>query len=111
MENAGEKLVMEKFRKHGESARIAAAKKKAENEEKDRKMRERRKKEEEELMMVLNYDKSKQSCLEPKMDVILQQGKNFSCKVIILKILLLYHLVPNRILLWSKQILKTCSWP
>ena len=31
---------------------------------------------EEELMMVLNYDKSKQSCLEPKMDVILQQGKN-----------------------------------
>ena len=41
----------------------------------------------------------------------LQQGKNFSCKVIILKILLLYHLVPNRILLCSKQILKTCSWP
>ena len=30
-----------------------------------------KKEEEEELMMVLNYDKSKQSCLEPKMDVIL----------------------------------------
>ena len=60
--------------------------------------------------MVLNYDKSKQSCLESKMDVILQQGKNLSCKVIILKILLLYHLVPNRILLWSKLILKRCFW-
>lgn len=47
--DAAEKLVMEKFRKHGESARLEAAKKKAENEEIDRKRRERREKEEKEL--------------------------------------------------------------
>jgi len=48
-ENAAENLVLEKFRKHGESARLEKARKKAENEEKDRKMRERRRKEEEAL--------------------------------------------------------------
>jgi hypothetical protein len=46
--DAAEKLVMEKFRKHGESARKEAAKKKAENEEIDRKRKERREKEEKE---------------------------------------------------------------
>jgi len=46
--DAAEKLVMEKFRKHGESARKELAKKKAENEEIDRKRKERREKEERE---------------------------------------------------------------
>ena len=45
-EAAAESLIMEKFRKHGATAREEKARKKAENEEKDRKMRERRKKEE-----------------------------------------------------------------
>jgi hypothetical protein len=45
-ESAAENLVMDKFRKHGATAREEKARKKAENEEKDRKMRERRQKEE-----------------------------------------------------------------
>ena len=48
MEEKAEKLVMEKYRKHGESARREAAAKKARNEEADRKMRERREREEKE---------------------------------------------------------------
>ena len=42
MEEKAESLVMEKFRKHGESARQEAAIKKARNEEMDRKRREKR---------------------------------------------------------------------
>jgi hypothetical protein len=45
-ESAAENLLLEKFRKHGATARAEKARKKAENEEKDRKMRERRAKEE-----------------------------------------------------------------
>ena len=48
MEETAEKLVLEKYRKHGDSARAEAAKKKARNEEIDRKMRERRAREEKE---------------------------------------------------------------
>jgi len=47
-DNAAEDMVMQKFRKHGESARKEAAKKKAKNEEIDRKRREKREKEEKE---------------------------------------------------------------
>ena len=46
---AAKKLVLEKYHKHGESARKEAANKKARNEEIDRKMRERREKEEREM--------------------------------------------------------------
>jgi len=48
-EEAAQKLVLEKYMKHGESARAEAAKKKARNEEIDRKMRERREKEEKKM--------------------------------------------------------------
>merc|ERR1712168_719665 len=47
-DNAAEDMIMQKFRKHGESARKEAAKKKAKNEEIDRKRREKREKEEKE---------------------------------------------------------------
>jgi len=47
--NAAEKLILEKYRLHGESARKEAERKKAENEEADRKRRERLEKEEREL--------------------------------------------------------------
>jgi len=48
-EDAARQLVLDKFIKHGESARAEAAKKKARNEEIDRKMRERREKEEKKM--------------------------------------------------------------
>jgi len=48
MEEKAESLVMEKFRKHGESARQEAANKKARNEEMDRKRREKREREDQE---------------------------------------------------------------
>lgn len=49
MEETAEKLVLEKYRKHGDSARAEATKKKARNEEIDRKMRERRAREDKEM--------------------------------------------------------------
>lgn len=60
-ESAAEALIMEKFRKHGATAREERARKKAENEEKDRKMRERRRKEESEATAAVGND-SAQIC-------------------------------------------------
>eukprot|EP00088_Acartia_fossae_P046833 TRINITY_DN5069_c0_g1_i11.p1 TRINITY_DN5069_c0_g1~~TRINITY_DN5069_c0_g1_i11.p1 ORF type:complete len:330 (-),score=135.94 TRINITY_DN5069_c0_g1_i11:877-1866(-) len=54
--DAAEKLIMEKFRKHGESARKEAARKKAENDEIDRKRREKREKEEREANAAAQED-------------------------------------------------------
>lgn len=48
-DGAAEKLVLEKYRKHGQAAWEEIKKKKARNEEADRKMKERREKEEKEL--------------------------------------------------------------
>jgi hypothetical protein len=60
-ESAAEALIMDKFRKHGATAREEKARKKAENEAKDRQMRERRKKEEEEAA-VASSSESAQIC-------------------------------------------------
>lgn len=58
-ESAAEALIMDKFRKHGATAREEKARKKAENEEKDRKMRERRQKEESEAAAVAAAEPAK----------------------------------------------------
>jgi len=58
-DNAAEDMVMQKFRKHGESARKEAAKKKAENEEIDRKRREKREREEKEAAAAAAKDESR----------------------------------------------------
>jgi len=58
-DNAAEDMVMQKFRKHGESARKEAAKKKAANEEIDRKRREKREREEKEAAAAAAKDESR----------------------------------------------------
>ena len=58
-ESAAEGLLMDKFRKHGATAREEKARKKAENEEKDRKMRERRKKEEDSVAAAASSESAK----------------------------------------------------
>jgi len=58
-DNAAEDMVMQKFRKHGESARKEAAKKKAENEEIDRKRREKREREEKDAAAAAAKDESR----------------------------------------------------